>query len=229
MQKKFSQKKSSWQKFSGKKSSQQKSSQYKSSWKKSFDRNLIDSNNPLNRNLLNINLLERNPLTEILLTAIFTTELFLTFWYSHLSNKREVRFIDFIFFPPSMLIDFLDFFHPPLLVYNSFYLVSSKKYHPSLRLLIQELNWIHIMVANFSLPHSSCSWACCLCSIKNVLHLAVQAILQLPMYIIGHEGKQKRSIVFGAGRLLCCTGETIFGSSPLIPLLIILCKTSSEK
>ena len=102
----------------------------------SLKRNLHDRNflerNPLNRNLLNINLLERNLLTEILLTAIFTTELFLTFWYSHLSNKREVRFIDFIFFPPSMLIDFLDFFHPPLLVYNSFYLVFSKKYHPSL-------------------------------------------------------------------------------------------------
>ena len=61
----------------------------------------------------------------------------------------------------------------------------------------------NIMLAHFSLPHSNCSWVCCLCSIKNVLHLAVQAILQLPMYIIGHEGKQKRSIVFGAGRLLC--------------------------
>jgi len=40
--------------------------------------------------------------------------------YSHLSNKRGVTLIDFEkkihpprTFPPSMFIDFLDFFHPP--------------------------------------------------------------------------------------------------------------------
>ena len=44
--------------------------------------------------------------------------------YSHLSNKREVTLTDFEkkihppqTFPPSTFIDFLDFFHPPLLVY----------------------------------------------------------------------------------------------------------------
>ena len=43
--------------------------------------------------------------------------------YSHLSNKRDVTLTDFEKFPPpqknppSMFIDFLDFFHPPLLIY----------------------------------------------------------------------------------------------------------------
>ena len=43
--------------------------------------------------------------------------------YSHLSNKREVTLTDFErkihpprTFQPSTFIDFLDFFHPPLLV-----------------------------------------------------------------------------------------------------------------
>ena len=57
--------------------------------------------------------------------------------YSHLSNKREVTLTDFEkkihlqrTFPPSTFIDFLDFFHPPLLVYCSYVLVFSKKSHP---------------------------------------------------------------------------------------------------
>ena len=57
--------------------------------------------------------------------------------YSHLSNKREVSLIDFgkkihppHTFPPSTFIDFLDFFHPPLLVYCSYVLVFSKQSHP---------------------------------------------------------------------------------------------------
>ena len=57
--------------------------------------------------------------------------------YSHLSNKREVMLTDFekkIHPPPTFLpstsIDFLDFFHPPLLVYCSYVLVFSKKSHP---------------------------------------------------------------------------------------------------
>ena len=44
--------------------------------------------------------------------------------YSHLSNKRGGKLIDFEkkfhpprTFPPSTFIDFLDFFHPRLLVY----------------------------------------------------------------------------------------------------------------
>ena len=43
--------------------------------------------------------------------------------YSYLSNKREVTLNDFEKFhppqknPPSMSTDFLDFSHPPLLVY----------------------------------------------------------------------------------------------------------------
>ena len=43
--------------------------------------------------------------------------------YSHLSNKREVTLTNFEKFhppqknPPSTFIDFLDFFHPPLLHY----------------------------------------------------------------------------------------------------------------
>ena len=44
--------------------------------------------------------------------------------YSHLSNKHEVMLTDFekkihhpCTFPPSTFIDFLDFFHPPLLIY----------------------------------------------------------------------------------------------------------------
>ena len=47
--------------------------------------------------------------------------------YSHLSNKREVTLTDFEKFhppqknPPSKFIDFLDFFHPPLYVYCSFF------------------------------------------------------------------------------------------------------------
>ena len=48
----------------------------------------------------------------------------LTCNYSHLSNKREGTLTDFgkkihppCTFPPSTFIDFLDLFHPPLLVY----------------------------------------------------------------------------------------------------------------
>ena len=60
------------------------------------------------------------------------------FWhrYSHLSNKREVTLTDFEKFhppqknPPSTFIDFLDFFHPPLLVSYIYVLVFSKKSHP---------------------------------------------------------------------------------------------------
>ena len=70
---------------------------------------------------------------------------------SHLSNKRGFMIIDFDFFPPSKhistlhahfhpprtfppstFIDFLDFFHPPLLIYCSYVLVSSKKKPPSM-------------------------------------------------------------------------------------------------
>ena len=47
--------------------------------------------------------------------------------YSHLSNKRGLTFIDFEkkfyppqTFPPSTIIDFLDFFQLPLLVYCSY-------------------------------------------------------------------------------------------------------------
>ena len=57
--------------------------------------------------------------------------------YSHLSNKREVMLTDFekkiyppCTFSPSTFIDFLDFFHPPLLVYCNYVLVFSKKSHP---------------------------------------------------------------------------------------------------
>ena len=51
--------------------------------------------------------------------------------YSHLSNKREVTLTDFEKkIPPSMFIDFLDLFHPPLLVYCIYVLVFSKKSHP---------------------------------------------------------------------------------------------------
>ena len=58
--------------------------------------------------------------------------------YSHLSNKRGVTLIDFEnkihpprTFPPSTFIDFLDLFHPPLLVYCIYVLVFfSKKSHP---------------------------------------------------------------------------------------------------
>ena len=50
---------------------------------------------------------------------------------SHLSNKREVTLTDFEKKnPPSRFIDFLDFFHPPLLVYCSYVLVFSKNSHP---------------------------------------------------------------------------------------------------
>ena len=53
--------------------------------------------------------------------------------YSHLSNKRDVTLTDFDKFhppqknPPSTFIDFLDFFHPPLLVYWSYVLVFFPK------------------------------------------------------------------------------------------------------
>ena len=56
--------------------------------------------------------------------------------YSHLSNKREVTLTDFEKFhppkkkSPSTFIDFLNFFHPPLLVYYGYGLVFSKKSHP---------------------------------------------------------------------------------------------------
>ena len=53
--------------------------------------------------------------------------------YSHLSNKRGGTFIDFEkkihpprTFPPSTIIDFLDFFHPPLHVYYIYVLVFPK-------------------------------------------------------------------------------------------------------
>jgi len=48
--------------------------------------------------------------------------------YSHISNKHEVTLTDFEkkihpshTFPPATFIDFLDFFHPPLHVYCSFF------------------------------------------------------------------------------------------------------------
>ena len=64
--------------------------------------------------------------------------------YSHLSNKRGDTLIAFDFFPPSMFNDFLDFFHPPLLVYCSYELVFPKKSQPPClfqppHLLTQEL------------------------------------------------------------------------------------------
>ena len=55
--------------------------------------------------------------TEVLIETIVWTV------YSHLPNKREVTLTDFEKFhphkknPPSMFIDFLDVFHPPLFVY----------------------------------------------------------------------------------------------------------------
>ena len=53
--------------------------------------------------------------------------------YAHLSNKRG-----------NMLIDFLDFFHPPLLVYCSYVLVFSKKSHPPRLLILQLLHPLHV-------------------------------------------------------------------------------------
>ena len=56
--------------------------------------------------------------------------------YSHLSNKREVTLTDFENStvhkknPPSMFIDFLDYFHPPLQVYCIYVLAFAKKSHP---------------------------------------------------------------------------------------------------
>ena len=52
--------------------------------------------------------------------------------YSHLSNKREVTLTDFEKkYPPSTFIDFLDLFHPPLLVYCIYVLVFFQKIPPS--------------------------------------------------------------------------------------------------
>ena len=57
--------------------------------------------------------------------------------YFHLSNKREVTLTDFEkkilpsrIFQSSMFIDFLDFFHPPLLVYCSYVLIFFQKIPP---------------------------------------------------------------------------------------------------
>ena len=53
-------------------------------------------------------------------------------------------------FPPSTFIDFLDFFHPPLLGYCSYVLVFSKKSHPQhllqppRLLILQLLQPLHI-------------------------------------------------------------------------------------
>ena len=76
---------------------------------------------------------------------------------SHLSNKRGVTLIDFEkkfhpprTFPPSMFIDFLDFFHPPLHVYCIYVLVFSKKFHPprlfqpQRLLILQLLHSLHV-------------------------------------------------------------------------------------
>ena len=41
--------------------------------------------------------------------------------YSHLSNKHGDTIINFDFFPSSTFIDFLPFFHPPLLVFAVMY------------------------------------------------------------------------------------------------------------
>ena len=46
--------------------------------------------------------------------------------HSYLSNKHDVTLID----PPSTPIDFIDFFHPPLLIYSSYVQFFLKKYHP---------------------------------------------------------------------------------------------------
>ena len=43
----------------------------------------------------------------------------------------ETCLLILIFFPPSTVIDFLDFFHPHLLIYCSCVLFFSKKSHPS--------------------------------------------------------------------------------------------------
>ena len=94
--------------------------------------------------------------------------------YSHLSNKRGVTLTDFekkihpprllifrffppstprllqlftSFFqkiPPSTFIDFLDFFHPPLLVYCIYVLFFFKKSHPLRLLILQLLHPLHV-------------------------------------------------------------------------------------
>ena len=68
--------------------------------------------------------------------------------YSHLSNKREIMLTDFEeknhpprTFPPSTFIGFLDFFHPPLLVYCSYVLrkIPPSTFIPPSTLLILQL------------------------------------------------------------------------------------------
>ena len=71
--------------------------------------------------------------------------------YSHLSNKGEVRLTDFEkkihpprAFPSSTFIDFLDLFHPPLLIYCIYVLNSFFLKNPPRLLILQLLHPLHV-------------------------------------------------------------------------------------